>query len=69
MWVVAGVTSPSTKIVVSGPVVPMAAPFRYTVYPATLPLDGDHARATRVEATLVASRPVGVEGGVGGVAG
>src|SRR5207249_6372235 len=29
---------------------------------ATPPLDGDHERATRVEATLVASRPVGAEG-------
>ena len=32
-------------------------------------MEGDHERATRVEATLVASRPVGVEGGTGGVAG
>src|SRR5947207_15200752 len=34
-----------------------------------LPVEGDDERATRVEATLVASRPVGVEGGTGGVAG
>src|SRR5207249_9098573 len=30
---------------------------------------GDHAGATRVEATLVVWRPLGVEGGTGGVAG
>src|SRR5438552_19000264 len=47
----------------------MAEPSRYTVKPATLPVEGDHERATRVEATLVASRPAGVEGGTGGVAG
>src|SRR5437870_2661685 len=47
----------------------MAEPSRYTVYPATLPLDGDHERAARVEATLVAWRPAGVEGGTGGVLG
>src|SRR5213076_3403755 len=36
----------------------------------SLPVEGgDHASATRVEATLVASRPVGVEGGSGAVAG
>src|SRR5438046_1474644 len=69
VYVVPGVTFSSTKVVVSGRVVPMDEPSRYTVWPATLPVDCDHERATRVEATLGASRPVGVEGGSGGVAG
>src|SRR5437762_1334797 len=47
----------------------MDEPSRYTVWPATLPVEGDHERATRVEATLGASRPVGVEGGSGGAGG
>src|SRR5207247_9469242 len=50
-------------------VAPMEEPSRYTVWPATLPRGGDHERATRVEATLVVSRPVGVGGGVDRVAG
>ena len=50
------------------PVLPMALPFRYTVYPVTpdpnLSVDWFHDSVTALAVTDVACRPVGVVGGV-----